>query len=68
MSVRIILDTNIWVSYFIGRNFDEVALTILNNNLTVFSCSELEDEVVDVLGRAKFKKLIRLDIERYLLF
>jgi len=56
------------VSYFIGRNSDEVALTILNNNLTVFSCSELEDEVVDVLGRAKFKKLIRLDIERYLLF
>lgn len=68
MSERIILDTNIWVSYFIGRNTDEIALTILNHNLTVFSCIELEAEVVDVLSRAKFKKLIRLETDRYLFF
>ncbi len=68
MSERIIHDTNIWVSYFIGRNTDEIALTILNHNLTVFSCIELEAEVVDVLSRAKFKKLIRLETDRYLFF
>ena len=68
MSRRIILDTNIWVSYFIGRNADEIALTILNHNLKVFSCIELEAEVVDVLSRAKFKKLIRLETDRYLFF
>lgn len=68
MSARIILDTNIWVSYFIGRKFDEIALTILNNNLTVFSCVELEREVSEVLGRAKFKKLLNLETDRYVSF
>lgn len=68
MPERIILDTNIWVSYFIGGKFDEIALTILNNNLTVFSCIELEKEVNDVLSRAKFRKLLHLEIDRYLSF
>lgn len=68
MSERIILDTNIWVSYFIGGKFDEIALTILNNNLTVFSCIELEKEVNNVLNRKKFKTLLHLEIDRYLSF
>ncbi len=68
MPARIILDTNIWVSYFIGRKFDEIALTILNHNLNVFSCMELENEVSDVLGRTKFKKLLHLELDRYVDF
>jgi|SRR5690606_13958121 len=68
MPRKIILDTNIWVSYFIGRNFDEIALTILNNKLTIFSCAELEEELANVLSRAKFKKLLHLETDRYLSF
>jgi len=68
MSQRIILDTNIWISYFISRKFDEIARLILDNELNIFSCEELEAEVGDVLGRAKFKKLIQYDPIRYVDF
>ena len=68
MITRIILDTNIWVSYFIGRNFDQIAPTILNNNLTVYSCIELEEELENVLNRKKIKKLLQLNTGRYLAF
>ena len=68
MPIPIILDTNIWVSYFIGRSFDQIALTVLNNHLTVYSCIELEEELENVLNRKKIKKLLHLDTARYLTF
>lgn len=65
---KIILDTNIWVSYVIGRKLDEIAKIILDRNLTVFFCNELEEELEDVLAREKFLKLLEYTPDVYLAF
>lgn len=65
---KIILDTNIWVSYVIGRKLDEIAKIILDSNLTVFFCNELEEELEDVLAREKFLKLLEYAPDVYLAF
>lgn len=65
---KIILDTNIWISYIIGGRLDEISRLILDNNLTVFVCQELEDELEEVLKRDKFSKLIHFEPRVYLQF
>lgn len=42
---RIVFDTNIWVSYFISKRFEELAKLILDKNITVFSTTELVEEL-----------------------
>src|SRR5690554_2258895 len=58
---RVVLDTNIWVSYIIGGQLDEIAHLILDNNIQVYSCRELEEELKDVLKRDKFKSLLQFE-------
>lgn len=65
---RIVFDTNIWVSYFISKRFEELAKLILDKNITVFSTTELVEELKEVLSRPKFKNQITLPIERYINF
>ncbi|WP_162344331.1 putative toxin-antitoxin system toxin component, PIN family [Cyclobacterium salsum] len=65
---RIILDTNIWVSYIIGRKLDEITKLILDHNLIVFSCNELEEELEEVLSRDKFTKVLHFKPDFYLNF
>ncbi|SEJ50951.1 hypothetical protein SAMN05192553_104375 [Cyclobacterium xiamenense] len=62
---RIILDTNIWVSYIIGRKLDEITKLILDHNLIVFSCNELEEELEEVLSRDKFTKVLHFKPDFY---
>ncbi|WP_114749893.1 putative toxin-antitoxin system toxin component, PIN family [Pleomorphovibrio marinus] len=65
---KIILDTNIWVSYIVGRKLDAIAKLIFDHNLIVFSCTELEEELGDVLARDKFKNLLYSEPGHYLDF
>lgn len=65
---RIVIDTNIWVSYFINKRFEELAKLILDKNITVFSTAELLEELKEVLLRPKFNTQINLPIERYINF
>lgn len=68
MKKRIIIDTNIWISYFLNQQFEDIAELILENDLIVFSSIDLIEELRNVLGRSKFKKQITLPIERYINF
>lgn len=65
---KIILDTNIWVSYIIGKKLNNIAKLIIEHDLLIFSCEELEAELKEVLGRDKFLKLLHLEPEFYLDF
>jgi uncharacterized protein len=53
---RFVFDTNIWVSYFITRSEHKLISIIVENNLTVFSCNELLDEISSVLAYPHLKK------------
>ncbi|MFP4095273.1 MAG: putative toxin-antitoxin system toxin component, PIN family [Cyclobacteriaceae bacterium] len=53
---KIVIDTNIWVSYFLG-DIDKLVRVIYEYNLEVFTTQQLIDEIEDVLQRPKLKKI-----------
>jgi uncharacterized protein len=60
----IILDTNIWISYLLSRKFHILTKIILSNKLDIVTCSNLINEIREVLQREKFRRYIsKKDIE-----
>jgi hypothetical protein len=53
---KFVLDNNIWVSYFITKRIRELLEIIDKNELTVFSCNELLEEMKQVLDYTHLKK------------
>ena len=53
---KIILDTNLWISFLITNNFHRLDTLIENNNVTLIFSNELIEEFIDVVSRPKFKK------------
>jgi putative PIN family toxin of toxin-antitoxin system len=53
---RFVLDNNIWVSYFITKNEDRLLQIIEKNELTIYSCDELVQELRTVLNYSHLKK------------
>lgn len=64
---KIIIDTNIWISAFLKTPYDIFNL-ITNNNLKVFACKELRNEIKEVMSRKKFEKFFsKEDIDNALI-
>ncbi len=57
---RYVLDANIWFSYFISKQENNLATIILENGLTIFYCNELIDEIKRV---ATYKRIQKYSIE-----
>lgn len=53
---KFVLDANIWVSYFITQNEQKLIDTIGVNDLVVFSCKELLEEIERVLSYSHLRK------------
>jgi len=58
---KVVLDSNIWISYIIGRKLQDLVSVIQNNELQVFTCSTIINEIKDVLNRPKFRKYISVE-------
>jgi len=56
MPLKIVLDTNIWVSYFINARTDYLVGWIIDHDVTLYTSEELIIELEEVLKRPKFKK------------
>ncbi len=65
---KFVLDTNIWVSFFIKAKFDALVTIILDNDLSVYTSQTLIDELTEVLSRKKFAKYLTLPIQEYVAF
>lgn len=64
---KIILDTNLWISFLITKNFNQLDKLIENKNITLIFSDELVEEFVDVIRRPKLKKYFaKKDIEKIL--
>lgn len=64
---KIILDTNLWISFLITKNFNQLDKLIENKNITLIFSDELVEEFVDVISRPKLKKYFaKKDIEKIL--
>jgi uncharacterized protein len=65
---RVILDTNIWISYYIKARFTDLVNLIIDNDLLVLSSYSLIEELEEVLSRKKFAQYLNLPIADYIDF
>jgi len=61
--IRVVIDTNVWISFLIGKTLAGLAEAIINERVTMLFSEELFDELLEVLHRPKFEKYFsRADI------
>ena len=66
-SKKIILDTNLWISFLISKKFNSIDKLIENKRITLIFSDELISEFVEVVNRPKFEKYFsKNDIEKIL--
>ncbi len=64
---RIILDTNLWISFLISKKFLELDKLIKKNKFVLVFSDESLEEFIEVVKRPKFKKLFpKRDVEKIL--
>jgi len=54
--VRIIIDTNLWISFLITKDLSKLDKLLLKNTVRLVFSQELLDEFLEVVQRPKFKK------------
>lgn len=65
---RVIIDTNLWISFLLTKNFVGLDTIISDSQITLVFSQELIDEIIEVSQRRKFKKYFNLnDLELLLL-
>ena len=55
-NIRVIFDTNVWISFLIGKRLQTIAGHIANGDITIVTSDELIAEIRDVSLRPKLKK------------
>jgi putative PIN family toxin of toxin-antitoxin system len=55
--VKIIIDTNLWISFLISKKLDDLENLCLGDGISVIYCDEIINELVDVSSREKIRKL-----------
>ena len=66
MPLKVIIDTNIWVSYFINARADYLAGWIIDHPVEIYSSPDLAEEIEEVLSRPKFSKQIYFPIQDFI--
>lgn len=54
--MRIILDTNIWISFLLGHRLSEIRRIVTDVRFDVVVCPQLIGEIIDVSSRDKIRK------------
>jgi uncharacterized protein len=55
-AVRVVIDTNIWISFLIGKSLSSLSDAINSDKVCVLFSDDLFNELLEVLKRPKFKK------------
>lgn len=64
---KIILDTNLWISFLISKKFNQLDKLIETNRITFIFSVELIQEFIDVASRSKFNRYFsKSDVNRIL--
>ena len=53
---RVILDTNLWISFLITKNYSKLDKLLFSGNCLLIFSKELIDEFISVANRPKFRK------------
>ena len=66
-SSKVILDTNLWISFLISGKFDLIDKLLLRERIILIFSDELIEEFITVISRPKFKKYFsKNDVDRIL--
>lgn len=57
--MRVIIDTNIWISFLIGHKTHLMTQILTDLRFEVYVCSQLIAEIKDVAGRSKISKYLK---------
>lgn len=57
---RVIVDTNLWISFLLTREFSTLDKLLADQSITLLFSQELLDEFIEVARRPKFKKYFSL--------
>lgn len=58
---RVIIDTNLWISFLLTRDFSKFDSIIADNKITLLFSEELLNEIIEITQRIKFKRYFKLD-------
>lgn len=56
--MRVVFDTNIWVSFLIGKRLSLSQSVFKHPDIEIYYCAELECEYLDVTRRGKIRKYV----------
>lgn len=57
--MKVIIDTNIWISFLIGHQSQLMRSILTDNRVEIYVCRQLIDEIKDVASRSKIAKYIK---------
>ena len=56
--MKIIIDTNLWISFIIGKRLAVLSSLLTNSHIFVFVCAELLKEIEDTTSKQKIRKYV----------
>ena len=59
--IKIVLDTNIWISYLISKNSNQWDTLIFSDKIQIIYSEKLLNEFIEVTQRDKFRKFFSLE-------
>lgn len=60
-NIRVIFDTNVWISFLIGKRLISIKQYIANGRITIITTTQLLVEIKEVTSRQKLKKYFPRD-------
>jgi uncharacterized protein len=60
-SIKTIVDTNVWISFLIGKSLKGLHYYIDNNKISIITCNEQFQELNEVLRKSKLKKYFTVE-------
>ena len=59
--MKVIVDTNLWISFLIGKRLSVLNALLTNLDLTFFVCDELLEEIKNISSKQKIRKYVGED-------
>ena len=63
--MKILFDSNLWISFMIGKRLSSLADVLCRHDVEVYICEQQLDEIREVIAREKFNKLIPAETRYY---
>lgn len=59
--IKIIIDSNIWISFLIGKSLQGISVLLNENKFKIVTCDEQISELIEVFAKPKLQKYFSLD-------